>query len=341
MLPLVSIIIPVYNSQLYIQECLESMKNQDYPNFEVVIVNDGSTDNSKDIINQFINDNNLSNFILINTENGGVSRARNVGISRAQGEWITFVDSDDWIEVTYISEIMSVVSKYDVDFALAGFRAYELSEDRYDVWTDFTVEYGKMPEDMKYLTSFDYVCGRFYKRELIEKNDIRFDERIRFCEDNAFNYDYISVVDSFACSNKMGYNYRRGHSSAVSRSMVNPHMRKHLGDHMRNFCKNIPKSVLEEALKENKSLSRVLWNATITDIVVDILENNINDAKMKKSQALASCVVNAYAPTSRKDKVILSLWHKPFFVFKFFVKIFYGNIGVIKKFKKFAHFLTH
>ncbi len=296
---------------------------------------------SRDIIKQFINDNNLNNFILVDTENGGVSHARNIGLSHVKGDWITFVDSDDWVEVTYISEIVNVISKYNTDFALAGFRAYELFEDKFDIWTDFPIEYGKMPEDIKYLTSFDYVWGRFYKRELIEHNGIRFDERIRFCEDNAFNYDYIGVIGSFACSDKIGYNYRRGHSGALSKGMVTPYMRKHLGEHMYNFCKKIPQSALNEALKENKSLSRVLWNAILTDIVIEILENNVTDAKMKKSQPLASFVVSAYAPMSKKDKVILSLWNKPFFVFKFFVKFFYGNLGVIKKFKKFAHFLTH
>lgn len=339
--PLVSVIVPVYNTQLYIRECLDSLRCQYYDNIEVIIVNDGSTDKSEKIISDFIDEYKLINFRLISTENGGVCSARNVGLAQAKGEWITFVDSDDWVEKDYVSNMINAYEKRTFDFFLCGLRVFETSEEKFEIWTDFPVEYGKMPESIKYLTSLDYVCGRFYKKELIDKYSVSFDKRIRFSEDNAFNYDYIGFIGSFGCTNEIGYNYRRGHEGTLSKSSVNPHMRKYLCEHMYKFCDRIPKKYLEEGLIENKSLSRVIWTAVLTDAVVKILDQNYCDAKETIKQPLAIYLVNIFEPMNKKDKVMLFLWKKPFFIFKLFVKVFYGNVSFIKKFKKLAKFLTH
>lgn len=338
---LVSIIVPVYNTQPYLNECLDSLRNQDYKNIEVIIVNDGSTDNSKKIITDFINKYDLKNFILIDKENGGVCSARNMGLQKATGDWIAFVDSDDWVETSFVSDLINACRKNDFDFFLSGFRVYEMSEKKFEIWTDFSLEYAKMPEGIKELSSLDYVCGRFYKRELIENHSIKFDERIRFCEDNAFNYDYVGIIKAYGCSNKIGYNYRRGHEGTLSKSSVNPHMRKFLSHHMYNFCEKIPQELLAESFYENISLSRIVWNAVSTDVVVNILDGNYNAAKEKMRQPIALLIVDRFRPVNKKDKFILKLWKKPFFIFKLFVKIFYGNVDLIKKFRWLARFLTH
>ena len=93
----VSIIIPVCNLEKYIRKCLQSVLDQTFHNYEVIVINDGSQDKSQDIIEEFIETNHLSNFKLINKKNGGLSAARNDGMSQAEGKWITFIDGDDWI----------------------------------------------------------------------------------------------------------------------------------------------------------------------------------------------------------------------------------------------------
>ena len=103
---LVSIVVPVYNAEKYIRECIDSIINQKYQNIELILVNDGSTDNSYDIINGF-NDNRI---IIINQENQGVSTARNIGIEAAKGDYFCFVDADDLLETDFIYSMVLEIS---------------------------------------------------------------------------------------------------------------------------------------------------------------------------------------------------------------------------------------
>ena len=119
----VSIIIPVCNLEKYIRKCLQSVLDQTFHNYEVIVINDGSQDKSQDIIEEFIETNHLSNFKLINKKNGGLSAARNDGMSQAEGKWITFIDGDDWIEPNYLFAMMEALEKHPSDLCYAGYRS--------------------------------------------------------------------------------------------------------------------------------------------------------------------------------------------------------------------------
>lgn len=124
MAPVVSIIIPTYNCEKFIIECLESVRLQSYKDYEVIIVNDGSTDNSDKIICDFISDNKLNNFHLVTQSNKGVSSARNTGIAHAQGEWVSFVDSDDWIKPDFLLDMVSALKEHPAQLCMAGFSKF-------------------------------------------------------------------------------------------------------------------------------------------------------------------------------------------------------------------------
>src|SRR5690554_2831077 len=111
--PLISIIVPVFNKENYLRECLDSIINQDYQNFELIVVNDGSTDGSKIICEEYAAK--TDKIILVHKENGGVSSARNIGLQKAKGEWITFVDGDDYISKNYLNVVLD---KEDSDFLI-------------------------------------------------------------------------------------------------------------------------------------------------------------------------------------------------------------------------------
>ena len=107
-----SIIVPVYNVEKYIKKCLESIKNQTYTNFEVIIVNDGSKDSSQIIIDEYVNsDNRFKSFIK---KNGGLSSARNYGLKYVKGDYILFLDSDDYIDINLLENLSKVDSSYDM-----------------------------------------------------------------------------------------------------------------------------------------------------------------------------------------------------------------------------------
>ncbi|EID1195999.1 TPA: glycosyltransferase family 2 protein, partial [Enterococcus faecalis] len=113
---LVSVVIPVYNVEKYVEKCLDSVINQTYQNLEIIIVNDGSTDNSLSVCQKKkLSDSRIK---LINKENGGLSSARNAGIECAQGEFICFIDSDDWIELDYIEVLLNGMENTNVDISV-------------------------------------------------------------------------------------------------------------------------------------------------------------------------------------------------------------------------------
>ena len=110
-MPKISVIIPVYNTEKYVRKCLESVKNQTFKDIEIIVVNDGSTDNSSKIIEEFIEENKELNIRHLQKLNGGLSDARNFGIEHATGEYICFVDSDDFIDINLFSDLEKYIDK--------------------------------------------------------------------------------------------------------------------------------------------------------------------------------------------------------------------------------------
>lgn len=339
--PFISIIIPMYNTQEYVIQCLTSIKAQTYTDYEVIIVNDGSTDDCEKTVSDYISVNALCHFHLINKKNGGISSARNEGLKYAKGEWVTFLDSDDWLEETFLENLAKTEKKYHADLILTGFKAYDIFTGEYDVWSHYTADYGVLPQELKSLKSMDYVWSRMYKKSILDEHSIVFDERVKFCEDNAFNLDYVSVIQSFACTKEIGYVYRRGHPGALSKTAVTPFMRKYIREHLYSFYEKVPEETILAAFAETQSFVRILWNISLTDVVVDILENNSAEAKKKMKKTLTQALVKAFKPGTNKDKVFHFLWNRSFLLFRLCVLIFYKNIEKIKKNKKLSHFLTH
>lgn len=119
---LISIVIPVYNGEKYIERCLESIINQTYQNYEVLVIDDGSNDNTAQIVDQYVC--NYKRFKYIYQQNSGVSSARNLGIKESKGKYITFIDSDDWVESEYVSVLIDTIKKYNVPICYCGFNKY-------------------------------------------------------------------------------------------------------------------------------------------------------------------------------------------------------------------------
>ena len=114
----ISVIVPVYNCEKYLKECVDSIVNQSYKNLDIILINDGSRDGSADIIREhYCTDPRIT---FVDKENEGVSATRNLGISMAKGEFITFVDGDDYISQTFLKEALDFVYKYDLDVVLGG-----------------------------------------------------------------------------------------------------------------------------------------------------------------------------------------------------------------------------
>lgn len=213
---MISVIVPFYNAEKTIEECIQSVLNQTYTNFELILVDDGSSDNSDKIINEIIKQD--SRIVLYKKNNGGVSSARNLGISKAKGEYIIFIDSDDQIHYQALEILMSVMKKNDTDLVVYK---YTLSENGIKsrisdckVETIDKIEYfHEMFIPRNNIAAFAW--NRIYKKSIIRLNSLEFDEDIKVCEDTLFNYLYAKKCRYILSLDISLYYYNINNNSAM------------------------------------------------------------------------------------------------------------------------------
>mgnify|MGYP002532583580 CR=1 FL=1 len=185
---LVSIIVPVYNAKKYLSNTLESILKQSYKNLEIILINDGSTDNSKEICEHYAKID--SRIILLNKINGGVSSARNYGLEVAKGDYISFIDSDDYLTVDMIEILVKDVQNTDAEIAVCGYWHITESEYKEKIKELKDVNMNKieiLKKPIEYFYSKKYmpnIWNKIFKKSLIE--NIRFDNSIYYGEDFLF-----------------------------------------------------------------------------------------------------------------------------------------------------------
>lgn len=207
---LVSIIIPVYNAEKYIGRCLDSVLNQTFHNIEIIIVNDGSEDDSETVIQKYLKqDDRISYFYQ---ENNGVSMARNKGMDYAGGKYILFVDSDDYVTNTYVADFVTALEKSGADFAVSGYyECYEKQQMQIPknyfkesaTFRDYQQEMLHNPID----NYFGVLWNKCFLLDKIRKLGLRFEQGRSFAEDYAFLIDYLKVVQEIVFINKCNYYY--------------------------------------------------------------------------------------------------------------------------------------
>ena len=211
---LISIIVPVYNVEKYLRECLDSIMSQTYQNFECLLINDGSPDHSADICREYVEKD--SRFRYFEKENGGVSSARNLGIEHSKGEYITFIDSDDWVESDYVETLYDELIKENADIAVSTYKRFEMGD---NCWYVHAFQRGydkkvftnkKFMDELLSLDGFDnsyrFVSGKLVHRNMLE--NIAFNVATTFGEDMEFWFKIYMVSDRVVYVNKDTYNYR-------------------------------------------------------------------------------------------------------------------------------------
>lgn len=199
-----SVVVPVYNVETYLEQCLESLMAQNYQDYEVICVNDGSTDNSREILAQW--EERFPQMKVIDRENGGLSAARNTGLKEAKGDYVVFVDSDDWVEPTMLSRLVDEANGED----MVCFACRRTDNEKFDVleieqgngWDYFNRHALEHRE-----VSFVCVWQRCYRRHFLLDNDLWFREGI-FHEDNQFTPRACLKAQSIKVIPDVLYNYR-------------------------------------------------------------------------------------------------------------------------------------
>lgn len=197
---LVSIIIPIYNGDAYIYKGIKSILEQDYSNLEVLLVDDGSTDNSENVIKNFIENNEKQVvFKYIYQENAGVAMARNRGLEEATGKYVMFMDQDDWFEPYCVKTFLSAIEETNSDLVIGGFKLVDMHDKIEQKWSlDETKEWSKFRITAPW--------GRIFRKEVIDKNHLRFMDT-KISEDLYFNILFFSCTSRIRVISYAGYNW--------------------------------------------------------------------------------------------------------------------------------------
>lgn len=227
---LISIIVPVYNTENYLEKCLYSLVNQTYKNIEIIIIDDGSPDNSMNIIQKFVlADNRVK---VISQKNQGLSGARNTGMNNANGDYIMFIDSDDWIEIDTCEKAINASEKYNADVVFWPYikEFSDLQKDNYlfdkteIIWSEKNINQlsrrmvGLVGDELANPQSIDNLVtawGKLYKKSVI--GDVRFtDTKIIGTEDALFNIEVFLGINSAVYIPDLLSHYRKDNESSLT-----------------------------------------------------------------------------------------------------------------------------
>lgn len=209
----VSIIVPIYNIERYLKECIESILNQTYDNIELILIDDGSTDKSGEICDFYLNNDKV---IVVHKENQGVSAARNDGIKKASGKYLLFVDSDDYLNKEMVETLISKNQNYDC--TICGFVEKFLYKEIEKKATTEEKTYnsqGIIEQIIKNGNIGGYIFNKLFKKDILQKNNIYFNENIHMCEDMLFVTEYLLKCQKIKIIPNLLYYYRMRKSSAV------------------------------------------------------------------------------------------------------------------------------
>ena len=213
----ISIIIPVYNVEKYLSKCLDSVINQIYKNLEIILIDDGSPDNCGKICDEYAKKD--SRIKVIHKENGGVSSARNIGLDIATGDYIGFIDSDDYIELDMFECLVNSIIKYNLDICECNFIIEEKNNISY-----VKCKYENILENRDVIKNFlsdnirPETCNKLYKKELFD--NIRFDTNIILGEDAFINYQIMKRASKIYNINQYKYHYVKREGSAMNSSIT-------------------------------------------------------------------------------------------------------------------------
>lgn len=209
-----SIIVPIYNKAKYLKDCIDSILAQDYSDFEIITINDGSTDDSLNILNSYTD----SRLKIVSVRNGGVSNARNIGIEKASKEYITFVDGDDRLRIDYLSSFSKDIQSSDSDVIIGGLTKIMPDGVCRVVCSalpagpikkkDFLGSY--IPQMFSNEGIFGYVAAKFVRRSLLIDKKLMFNPALKLAEDLEFWSRVYQKAESFVISDCKGYLYVQG-----------------------------------------------------------------------------------------------------------------------------------
>lgn len=262
--PKISVIVPVYKTEGLLDRCVESIVGQTYKNLEIILVDDGSPDNCPAMCDEWAEKD--SRIRVIHKENGGVSSARNAALDIATGDYIGFVDSDDWIEPEMYSSLIQKISESGKNIALCSYYAVEISGERYECRCVVDKEVLDKDDYFRFIVlggDGGYIWNRLYDADILK--EVRFDEDILYSEDLLFNFKTAQKSNGAAILDKIEYNYVQ--KRIKEQAWV---MNDHSFDSMTAFeimlsYKDIPEDVYDCCLRGYAAAAFTLLSGVLTN----------------------------------------------------------------------------
>jgi len=268
----ISIIIPVYNTEKYLPKCLDNIIGQTHTNLEIIIVNDGSTDNSIAIIKKYVAKD--SRIIVIDIDNGGQGRARNKGLDICTGDYIMFCDSDDWYDLDICEHLINAINSGNFDFAMCGIREINSKGKEIQKFFDFTNNFKVTRNELlnKYFTDHKLLSSsvnKIYDKKIFY--NLRFPEGIYY-EDRYISVDLFLKIEKVLFTGKVKYNYYRRQGSISHNSFSKADI-----DYVNVMVRD--KEMLGYISEENKIKSKYYVADAVTYMIIKLLIDGKNKNK--------------------------------------------------------------
>lgn len=315
----VSVIIPVYNTEEYLRECLDSVCGQSYEQLEILLINDGSTDHSGQICREYAQKD--KRIIVIDKPNGGNTSARKAGVERATGEFLCFVDSDDWVEKDMVEVLLAAVVENQTELVVSNF-IYEYQDTKMQKRGGGTLEAGVYTGE-NYMNIFiprmfyggpvngwgiwPTLWGKLYRRETFKPYILELDERIFYGEDTAALYPFCLSIENGVVLQKELYHYRIRENSVSARK--NPRIFDNLCCLHDYLYESFSKSTQSEILLENlKYYLLVLFNHAVN--MQTCFSGNVETIHWQKPKDLRKLVLPVYQKPENNSKEAVSTEEK-------------------------------
>lgn len=289
---LVSIVVPIYNVEKYLKKCIDTILNQSYRNLEIILVDDGSTDKSGKLADDFAKSD--KRITVIHKENGGLSDARNKGLAIATGKYICFIDSDDYIEKNMIEEVIDNMKKENSNISFWGFYVEYVDENEKIIKRNEVIPNRKIINtkeqiktieiDMKFLKCLGYAWNKMYKMDFLKKEKLIFEKGLSGIEDTEFNCRVFKKTNNFIIIDKAYNHYVQRNRETLGNKKYGNLLELNM-----RFCEchkmllsnwNIEKEQIEKIYLQDYLL---IAKGQIKNIVLD---KEYSDSKKKKFEQL-------------------------------------------------------
>ncbi len=322
---LITVVIPIYKVEKYLQKCLDSIINQSYKNLEIILVNDGSPDNCGKICDEYAKKD--TRIKVIHKENGGLSDARNIGIKNANGKYITFIDSDDYITEDYVEYLYELIKKYNVKLSICGIKTVwkETKIQKREKEKEELLNSKQAFENMLFAKGIEVAAyGKMYLTELWEEYEF---PKGKAYEDTAVVYKLIEKAENIAYGNKKCYYYVARVGSISKQQQFNKNEEdyiKHTKEMLEFISKKYPE--LQKAVERFDIYSkfRILRILIFTNPRNKEMEKNIILDIKKNQKDVLTC-----KNTPARDKIAIVLLNMGLPIFKFFWCIYRKVTGRI------------